>query len=237
MRRVLICGLALAFAGSVACGKSEAEKQLEEASKQAEAAAKQMEAAAKEMEKAAEDAGGDMQKASEGFGKAMAGFASAMAGGDGKSVEPVSFRELQVALPSVAGWTMDGKAKGEKMTSPVPFSQTEARYTKGEASMDVKVVDSGFSQMLVAPWAMFLTTGYEKETDEGYEKSTKVAGHPGFERWNSEDKSGELNFVVGKRFLVTVEGRDLADAKDLHAFAEKMDLAKLASLDTSSAGK
>jgi hypothetical protein len=174
-----------------------------------------------------------MQKASEDFGKAMAGFASAMAGGDGKTVDVVSFRDLQVALPTVPGWTMEGKAKGEKMTSPVPFSQTEARYTKGDASMEVKVVDSGFSQMLVAPWAMFLTAGYEKETDEGYEKSTKVGGHPGFEKWNSEDKSGELNFVVGKRFLVTVEGRDLSDAKDLHAFADKMDLAKLAALDTS----
>src|SRR5512139_2248941 len=172
MRRAIICGLALALAGSVACGKSETEKQLEEAAKQAEAAAKQMEQAADQMGKAAEGAGGDMQKASEDFGKAMAGFASAMAGGDGKTVDVVSFRDLQVALPTVPGWTMEGKAKGEKMTSPVPFSQTEARYTKGDASMEVKVVDSGFSQMLVAPWAMFLTAGYEKETDEGYEKST-----------------------------------------------------------------
>jgi hypothetical protein len=178
-----------------------------------------------------------MQKGAEEFGKAMAGFASAMSGGDGKTVEPVSFRDLQVALPTVSGWTMEGKAKGEKMTSPVPFSQTEARYTNGDASMDVKVVDSGFSQLLVAPWAMFLTAGYEKETDEGYEKSTKVAGHPGFEKWDSEDKSGELNFVVGRRFLVTVEGNNLSDAKDMHAFAEKMDLAKLAALDTSAAGK
>jgi len=235
MRRVMMFGFALALAGSVACGKSEAEKQLEEASKQAEAAAKQMEAAAKEMEKAAEAAEGDMQKAGAEFGKAMAGFASAMSGGDGTTVEPVSFRELQVALPTVAGWTLDGKATGEKMTSPVPFSQTEARYTKGDASMDVKVVDSGFSQMLVAPWAMFLTAGYEKETYEGYEKSTKVSANPGFEKWNSEAKAGELNFVVGKRFLVTIEGTNLADAKDLHAFASKMDLAKLAPRDTSAA--
>lgn len=233
MRRVIICGLTLALAGSVACGKSEAEKQIEEASKQAEAAAKQMEKAADQMGKAAEGAGGDMQKASEDFGKAMAGFASAMAGGDGKSVEPVSFRDLQVALPTVSGWEMDGKAKGEKMTSPVPFSQTEARYKKGEASMEVKVVDSGFSKLLIAPWSMFLTAGYEKETDEGYEKSTKINGHPGFEKWNDKDKSGELNFVVGQRFLVTVEGDNLGDAKDLHAFAEKMDLGKLAALDTS----
>lgn len=237
MRRVKMCGLALVVAGSMACGKSDTEKKLDEAAKQAETAAKQMEDAANEMNKAAAGAGGDMDKGAADLGKAMAGFASAMSGGDGKSVEPVSFRDLQVALPTVAGWTMEGKARGEKMTSPVPFSQTEARYSNGDASMEVKVVDSGFSQLLVAPWAMFLTAGYEKETDDGYEKSTKVAGHPGFEKWDSDDKSGELNFVVGRRFLVTVEGNHLGDAKDLHAFAEKMDLAKLAALDTSAAGK
>ena len=67
------------------------------------------------------------------------------------------------------------------MTSPIAFSQTEARYKMGEAQVEVKIVDSAFNQMLVAPWAMFLTAGYEKETSDGYEKSVDVGGHPGFE--------------------------------------------------------
>lgn len=41
--------------------------------------------------------------------------------------------------------------KGERMTAPVAFPQ-----------------------ILVAPWAMCLTAGDEKETDDGYEKSTNV---------------------------------------------------------------
>jgi hypothetical protein len=217
--------MALALAGAMACGKSEAEKRAEEAAAEAEKAA----AAAS---KAAEEAGDDVAKGMEDFAKAMEGMAGAMAGktADGKTVEPVSFRDLQAALPDVSGWTM-AKPTGERMTSPVAYSQTEARYTSGEASIEVKVVDSAFHQMLIAPWSMFMAAGYEKETSDGYEKSISVSGMPGFERWNSDSKNGELNLVVSKRFLVTIEGRDIADPKVLHDFAAKVDTAKLASLE------
>ena len=147
----------------------------------------------------------------------------------GKAADPVSFRDLQTAFPEVSGWTME-KPKGERMSSPVAFSQTEVRYKNGEQEIEVKIVDSAFNQMLVAPWAMFLSAGYEKETDDGYEKSTTVAGNPSFEKWNDKRKDGELNIVVAKRFLVSVEGNQLTDVKQLHDFAGKIDFGKLAAL-------
>jgi hypothetical protein len=147
----------------------------------------------------------------------------------GKAADPVSFRDLQAAFPVVDGWTMD-KPRGERMTSPVAFSQTETRYRNGDAQIEVKIVDSAFQQLLVAPWAMFLAAGYEKETDDGYEKSMTLAGHPGFEKWNDRRKSGELNLVVAKRFLVSLEGQKLNDMKQLHDFAGRVDFGKLAGL-------
>ena len=146
----------------------------------------------------------------------MEGAAGAMAGDgpDGKPVEPVSFQQLQTVLPEVSGWERE-EPRGERMTMPVPFSQTEAHYTKGDAEVEVKIVDSAFSQMLVAPWAMFLTAGYEKQTSDGYEKSVNVGGNPGFEKWNKRNKDGELNLVVAKRFLVTIEGNNIGDTKVL----------------------
>ncbi|TPW08404.1 MAG: hypothetical protein FD127_4367, partial [Acidimicrobiaceae bacterium] len=54
--------------------------------------------------------------------------------------------------------------------------------------------------------------------------------NPGFEKWDTSSKRGELNIFAGKRFMVTIEGRDLADTKVLHEFATKMDMAKLAAL-------
>jgi hypothetical protein len=39
-----------------------------------------------------------------------------------------------------------------------------------------------------------------------------------------------LNIFAGKRFMVTIEGRDLADTKVLHEFASKVDFGKIAGL-------
>jgi hypothetical protein len=94
----------------------------------------------------------------------------------------------------------------------------------------MKMVDSGLNQLLLAPYTMFLTAGYEKETANGFEKSTKVNGQPGWEKWNSASRQGELNALVNKRFVVSIEGRRI-DANDvLQGFADKIDMGKLAAL-------
>ena len=46
--------------------------------------------------------------------------------------------------------------------------------------------------------------GYAKETEGGYEKSTRIDGNPGFEKW-SRAETGELNVLVNDRFIVEVE--------------------------------
>jgi hypothetical protein len=215
----------LALSLTVACGKSEEQKA-------AEKAAEETKEAAEALKKAAESVGtAAAQQGMQDFAKAMEGMAGAMSGKtpDGKTVEPVRFQDLQSALPEISGWQR-GTPTGERMTSPVPFSQAEADYTMGDANISVKVVDSAFSQLLIAPWAMFLTAGYERETSDGYEKSVNISGNPGFERYNTGGKDGELNLVLAKRFLVTIEGDNITDTKVLHDFASKIDTAKLESL-------
>jgi hypothetical protein len=231
MRRFAAWAL-LAAVLAVGCGKSEEQKAAEKAAEDAKAAAEAIQKAAESAAAAGAAAGSAAAaQGAEGFAKALEGMAGAMAGKgpDGKPVEPVSFRDLQTALPDVSGWTR-GEVQGERMTSPIPFSQSEVQYTKGESQINVKIVDSAFNQMLVAPWAMFLTAGYEKESTDGYEKSVTVAGHPGFEKWNSRSKDGELNLVVAKRFLVTIDGNNIDDTKMLQEFASRVDAGKLTSL-------
>ena len=99
------------------------------------------------------------------------------------------------------------------MTAPFSFSQAEVRYRKGDRALEIKIVDSGFNQLLFTPFAMFMQAGYEKETSSGYEKSTTVGGQPGWEKWNTEGKDGEVNAFVGKRYILTVEGRNVDDIK------------------------
>lgn len=214
MNRGMIVGLALALAVAVAgCGSSE-EKEAEQATEQAAEAA---EAGAAEAAKGLEQMARDLE--------ALAGGAS----GDEKPADPVSFREMMALFPDLEGWEK-GKPTGEKMTSPFPISTAEVVYTNDDSRIELKVTDSGFNQMLLMPYSMFLSAGFEKETATGYEKSTPVNGQPGWEKWNDSSKTGELNALTGKRFLVQIEGRRIEDTRVLHEVASKIDMDKLASL-------
>jgi len=214
--------LAVILIASVACGKSEAEKQ-------AEQAAEDLKKAAEAVTKAQQD-GGDTAKGMADMAKAMQGMAAAIGGAsDGKPVEPVATDVLKSTLPAIAGWEM-AAPRAERMTSPIAYSQVETEYKKGDAEIEMKVVDTGYAQLLIAPWSMFLTSGYSRETGDGYEKSISVAGNPGFEKFDNSAKRGELNIFAGKRFMVTIEGRELADTKVLHDFAAQVDFAKITGL-------
>ena len=229
---VRVTGVALMLAAAVAagaCGKSEAEKQAEETRAALEKAAKDAEAAGK---KAGATAATDAAKGLEQFAKGLEGMAGALAGAkgaDGKPVEPVSFRELQGIFVPLDGWEM-GKPTGEKITVPFAYSQAKVKYRKENQEIEVSVTDSGLNQLMLAPFSLFLTSGYEKETETGYEKSAKVAGYPGWEEWDSKRKDGEVNAVINKRFIVKFEGDGLDDIKVLHQLAEASNLTKLASL-------
>jgi hypothetical protein len=144
-------------------------------------------------------------------------------------VDPVSFKMFEPLFPELSGWEK-GTPEGEKMSAPIAVSQSQLDYRKGDAHLSAKIVDSGNNRMFMAPFMMYLTAGYEKETSHGYEKSIKFGDYPAWERWDSQGKGGELNILVNKRFLVTIEGNDIENTRVLHDLAGKIDLAKLAQL-------
>ena len=218
MPRLMFAVLALAVLAA-GCGKSEEEKRAEEAAKAAEETAQSA-------EKAAESAAKGLEEMAKGLEQLASGGSATP---DGKPAEPVRFQDLIGLLPQLDGWEQE-KPTGERMTSPFPTANAKARYTKGDANIEVEIVDSAFNQLLLAPIAMFLQSGYSTESTSGYEKSVTVNGQPGWEKWDSDAKNGELNALVNKRFLVSIEGYDLADTKVLHEAAAKMDFGKLAAL-------
>jgi hypothetical protein len=213
MKRGLVVGLALSIAVA-GCGSKEEENKAEQAQEQA----------AQTAEQGAAEAAKGLEQMAKGL-EALAGGG----GGNQKPVDPVSFRDMMALFPDIDGWEK-GKPTGERMASPFAFSTAEVTYTKGDSRIELKMTDSGFNQLLLTPYAMFLTAGYEKETADGYEKSVKVADQPGWEKWNSSSKDGELNALVGKRFLLQIEGSGLEDTKVLHDVAGKVDMGKLAGL-------
>ena len=141
-------------------------------------------------------------------------------------VEPVEFELLAPLLPAFSSWER-GEIQGEKTLTPVSLSQVQVDYRRGAATINASIVDSGFNQSFMAPFALFLVQGYSKETPTGYEKAVRTGDYPGWERWDSDTRNGELNVLVARRYLVQLDGIDIEDTKVLHELLQKFDLRKL----------
>ena len=223
--RKLFCVVAIAAVCAAGCGKSEEQKQAEKAAEELKKAAEAMgDAAAKAGSAAAAQGTTDMAKA-------MAGMAAAMGGktADGKPIEPVAFQTLQTAFPEVSGWEMQ-KPRGEKMNSPIAFSTSKVNYRNGEQRIELEITDTAQAAMMLGPLRMMVAAGYSRETSDGYEKATTFGSYPAVEKWDADRKRGEFTVVVGDRFVVKADGRDVNDIATLRDFAGKVDLGKVAAM-------
>lgn len=223
---VVTASLIAVLAALPGCGKSEEEHAREEATR----AAAEITAATRR----AADAAGTAAARGEAHGandlaKGLQDMAAGLQKMGGQQVEPVGFRELQKFFPELEGWER-GKPTGEKVSMGIKMSRAEVHYAKGDQTIEMELTDSSLNQAMIAPFAMMLTTGYEKETDDGFERSAKVGGQPGWEKWEAESKTGELNAVVAKRFIVKIDGTNLGDLSPLHELARKANLGGLADL-------
>lgn len=143
--------------------------------------------------------------------------------------KPVDFELLKSLLPEMSGWTRT-RPRGEQMTTPFAISNAKAHYTMGESTMDIEITDSALNQMIFAPFAMFMASGYEERSDDGYKKAGTIAGSPGFESWEKNANRGEVTVIVANRFVVQAKGRRVASVDSVKKAIETIDLAKLATL-------
>ena len=143
--------------------------------------------------------------------------------------KPVDFELLKGLLPEMSGWTRT-RPRGEQMTRPFAISNAKAHYAMGESTMDIEITDSALNQMILAPFAMFMASGYEERSDDGYKKAATIAGSPGFESWEKDKNRGEVTVIVANRFVVQATGRRVASVGSVKMAVEAVDLVKLATL-------
>jgi hypothetical protein len=197
------------------CGKSAEQKKLQEAAKQANQAGEVLKEGAEKMADAFKGLSGD--------------------GTEGKKVEPVNFRELKALLPESLPGLKRTSAEGEKTSAfGVKVSEAHASYDNEEgANVSVKITDmgsvSGLMGMATLGWAY---ADVDRETDEGYEKTTTFKGHKALEKYSTESKNGELSIFVAGRFIVNVEGSNV-EMSYIKEVAGKIDLGALESMKDS----
>ena len=139
-----------------------------------------------------------------------------------EAVEPVSFQELKELLPSELAGIPRTEAEGESNGSMgFKISVAKGKYNEGDKSIDVDIMDlGGVGGFAVAGLAAWTLAESERETDTGYERTIKLDGHKGFEKYNNTDKAGELKLFLNERFLVSLEGENLSMDEIKSAFRQ-----------------
>ena len=126
------------------------------------------------------------------------------------------------------------ECSGEKTKAgEMSFSHVTAQFKKGDGDdaphAEVQVMDYSSAEMAQGFSAAWTAIEIDKESDDGFEKTIKVAGNPGFETWKKDGKHGEVQLLVGKRFIVTVQTYNLP-AEQVIKVVEALPLDKLAAL-------
>lgn len=143
--------------------------------------------------------------------------------------EVVDAKLLKELLPETAAGLARKSAESEK-TGAMGFmiSKAEARYKNDDSSIEVNIIDVAGTGALMgmAAWSMI---DMDKETENGYEKTTTYKGNKAYEKYNSKNKDGEIAVIVAKRFVVTVSGNNIEIGK-VKETLDDIDLGKLEDL-------
>jgi len=139
----------------------------------------------------------------------------------------VDYTVLKGMIPEFSGWTRS-EPKGETVQMGVAISNAKAEYTKGDSSIDLEITDTAFMQALTMPFAMIAS--YSQRSDDGFKQGATIAGNPGWEEWRKDGGYGEMNLLVGNRFVVSAKGNNLPSTEPVKQLVQAVDLAKLGTL-------
>ncbi len=178
-----------------------------------------------------EEAGDPLQAAADEMRRSMEQI------GAGASVsEPIPFRELQRFLPEELGRLERTRSSGETSgMMGMSVSIAEATYESEDGqSIEVTITDlgavAGPALMGMAAWA---NVKVDRETDDGYERTTRYKGYPAYEEFSSYGEgdrgSAQFMFMVEGRFMVELEGSD-ATMDEVKELGDEIDVGDLADL-------
>lgn len=136
-------------------------------------------------------------------------------GGDGEAVEPVDFRVLKDMLPEDLPGMERTNAKGEKTgMMGIKISQAEGEY-RGEdnSRIEITILDMGTMKSAAMFGYAWLMAEIDRESDTGYERTTKYKGYPAYEKMErrGETERFESQVVVGERFIVSINANNASE--------------------------
>lgn len=153
-----------------------------------------------------------------------------LSSGELKAGEVVSYQSLKALIPNSLLGMNRTKLEGQKSgMQGMSISTATAEYEEGDKEVQVSIVDAGGSSLTLAGLAMWANMEFERESDEGYERTTTIDGHKAFEQYDKKTESGQVSVLVNNRFIVNIEGDHISE-KDLRKALDDINLRKVSRL-------
>lgn len=134
---------------------------------------------------------------------------------------------LKVFLPEpLAGWTAE-EAKSQTVGTAMFGGGTtlSRKYLKGNSSISIEIITD--SPMMQSVSAMLTNPMFASSNDT---EMIRINREKGILKFRKEDKSGELTFLAGNKFMIMVKGQDGIERDDLLNYAKAIDIDKLKTL-------
>jgi len=158
----------------------------------------------------------------------MAALSAILGGGTNQVVH---HSQLKALLPAeYAGMKRSNSEAGKQAAMGMNISYAEAEYAKDESSLQVKISDvSAMGEWMKFAQYAWLQSEMERETDEGYERTTRIDGFPAQETYQTSDRSGSLQIMVDSRFMVEISGNGV-EMETMKGLVSKINLNALKNL-------
>lgn len=142
------------------------------------------------------------------------------------------YKDLEVYLPEISGYTKEGEPKGSQMNMPGmgSWSQAEQEYKNGDKTLKVQIMDYNAAyQAFVGLTAMY-KMGFSQEDGDKKQGAADlgIKDVAAYETVYKKDQRGELTVIAGERFLIQINSDGSNDPSLLYSTAKSIKLNDLA---------
>jgi len=144
--------------------------------------------------------------------------------------EPVNFRAMKEVLPSKLGGMKMEDSEGQT-TGILGFkiSTVKGIYQEDNTSLEVKIIDVAGAGKLITQSAAWTKLDIDKESKNGYERTTTIDGYKAYEQYDKQKQKGQVALLVDDRFLINISGKNVTEQQLKNAL-EDMNIRKLKKL-------
>ncbi len=149
------------------------------------------------------------------------------------SVEPLTVDQIKALMPNKLAGLAIYENEGETsaaLGAPATFVVTI--YRENYNIIKVAVTDSGAAPATILAAAQWSNQNINKNSDNGFDRTTTYKGYPAHEQYNNQTKVGMFEYIIGHRFIVSCQGKNRT-IEQMRAAMDELNLDRLKNLKKS----